>query len=247
MADAHGHPTGVMDPTPCTPQLGGLGPWSDRIPHFRMGFTPSSGEEIQSEYLLPRRHAVEAFAAVRGLSSRIQPLLFVTEIRTVAADQLWMSMNYREDSVALQFTWKREQDAVERITAEIEEALAPFHMRPHWGKLFQMNAATIATLYEPHGDFVRLQERLDRAAPSAISGSSPMCSATPKMDCSAIPGVEGAERDRTTARARVWPGPGSSKSFTQSTCGGASCPWSRSLEGGRVCEPQRRGTRAHPA
>jgi xylitol oxidase len=98
---------------------------------------------------------------VRELSSRIQPLLFVTEIRTVAADQLWMSMNYREDSVALHFTWKREQDAVERITAEIEEALAPFHMRPHWGKLFHMNAATIATLYERHGDFVRLQERLD--------------------------------------------------------------------------------------
>jgi xylitol oxidase len=160
-ATAEMHPTGVMDPTPCTPQLGRPGPWSDRIPHFRMGFTPSSGEEIQSEYLLPRRHAVEAFAAVRGLSSRIQPLLFVTEIRTVAADQLWMSMNYREDSVALHFTWKREQDAVERITAEIEEALAPFQMRPHWGKLFHMNAATIATLYERHGDFVRLQERLD--------------------------------------------------------------------------------------
>jgi alditol oxidase len=52
-------------------------------------------------------------------------------------------------------------DAVERITAEIEEALAPFHMRPHWGKLFHMNAATVATLYERHGDFVRLQERLD--------------------------------------------------------------------------------------
>jgi xylitol oxidase len=160
-ATAEMHPTGVMDPTPCTPQLGRPGPWSDRIPHFRMGFTPSSGEEIQSEYLLPRRHAVEAFAAVRGLSSRIQPLLFVTEIRTVAADQLWMSMNYREESVALHFTWKREQDAVERITAEIEQALAPFHMRPHWGKLFHMNAATIATLYERHGDFVRLQERLD--------------------------------------------------------------------------------------
>jgi xylitol oxidase len=126
-----------------------------------MGFTPSSGEEIQSEYLLPRRHAVEAFAAVRRLGSRIQPLLFVTEIRTVAADRLWMSMNYGEDCVALHFTWQRDQDAVERITAEIEETLAPFQMRPHWGKLFHMNAATVATLYERHGDFVRLQERLD--------------------------------------------------------------------------------------
>src|SRR4029453_2317113 len=112
-ATAEMHPTGRRDPPPSAPPLGARGPWSDRIPPFRMGFTPSSGEEIQSEYLLPRRHAVEAFAAVRGLSSRIQPLLFVTEIRTVARDQLWMSMNYREESVALHFTWKREQDAVD--------------------------------------------------------------------------------------------------------------------------------------
>jgi xylitol oxidase len=160
-ATAEMHPTGVMDPTPCTPQLGRPGPWSDRIPHFRMGFTPSSGEEIQSECLLPRRHAVEAFAAVRGLASRIRPLLQVTEIRTVAADELWMSMNHHEDCVALHFTWKREQDEVERVVAEIEEALAPFRMRPHWGKVFHMDAATIAMLYERHGDFVRLQERLD--------------------------------------------------------------------------------------
>jgi xylitol oxidase len=160
-ATAEQHPTGVLDPTPCTPQLGRPGPWSDRIPHFRMGFTPSSGEEIQSECLLPRRHAVEVFDAMLGLSSRIRPLLQVSEIRTVAADQLWMSMSYGEDCVAIHFTWRREQDAVERIVAEIEEALAPFHVRPHWGKLFHANAATIATLYERHGDFVRLVERLD--------------------------------------------------------------------------------------
>lgn len=160
-ATAEQHPTGVLDPTPCTPQLGRPGPWSDRIPHFRMGFTPSSGEEIQSECLLPRRYAVEAFEAVRGLSSRIRPLLQVSEIRTVAADQLWMSTAYGEDCVAIHFTWQQEQDAVERIAADIEEALAPFQVRPHWGKVFAAKAATIATLYERYGDFVRLVERLD--------------------------------------------------------------------------------------
>lgn len=126
-----------------------------------MGFTPSSGEEIQSECLLPRRHAVEAFEAVRGLSSRIRPLLQVSEIRNVAADQLWMSTAYREDCVAIHFTWRQEQDAVECIAADIEETLAPFHVRPHWGKVFAAKAATIATLFERHGDFVRLVERLD--------------------------------------------------------------------------------------
>jgi xylitol oxidase len=160
-ATAELHPIGVLDPTPCTPQLGRPGPWSDRLPHFRMGFTPSSGEEIQSEFLLPRRHAVAAFAALRRLSGRIQPLLQVSEIRTVAADQLWMSTAYGQDCVAIHFTWKPEQDAVERIAAEIEEALAPFASRPHWGKLFHADAATIATLYERHGDFVHLVEQLD--------------------------------------------------------------------------------------
>ena len=160
-ATAEMHPTGVMDPTPCTLQLGRPGPWSDRIPHFRMGFTPSSGKDIQSECLLPRRHAVEAFAAVRGLSSRIQPLLSVTEIRTVAADQLLRSMNYREDSLALHFAWKREQDAVERITAEIEEVLAPSICAPYWGKLFTGTRRRSPRSTSGMATSCALQERLD--------------------------------------------------------------------------------------
>jgi xylitol oxidase len=126
-----------------------------------MGFTPSSGEEIQSEVLFPREHSVEAFEALRRISDRFRPLLQVAEIRTVAADGLWMSMNHGTDSTAIHFTWQLEQEAVERAVAEIEEALAPFRARPHWGKVFHADAATIASRYPRHGDFVRLQERLD--------------------------------------------------------------------------------------
>jgi alditol oxidase len=150
-----------LDPTPCTPQLGRPGPWSDRLPHFRMGFTPSAGEELQSEHLLPRRHAVEAITAVRALADRIRPLLLVAEIRTVAADRLWMSMNYGEDSVGLHFTWRRDQPAVEKVIVELERVLAPFGARPHWGKLFAATAADLAPRYERHADFVGLVERLD--------------------------------------------------------------------------------------
>jgi xylitol oxidase len=150
-----------LDPTPCTPQLGRPGPWSDRLPHFRMGFTPSAGEELQSEYLLPLRDAVAAITAVRALADRIRPVLLVCEIRTVAADRLWMSMNYGEDSVALHFTWKPEQDAVERVLVELERTLSRFGTRPHWGKLFVAGATDIAPSYERHADFVRLVERLD--------------------------------------------------------------------------------------
>jgi xylitol oxidase len=150
-----------LDPTPCTPQLGRPGPWSDRLPHFRMGFTPSAGEELQSEYLLPLPDAVAAITAVRALADRIRPVLLVCEIRTVAADRLWMSMNYGEDSVALHFTWKPEQDAVERVLVELESTLSRFGTRPHWGKLFVAGATDIAPRYERHADFVRLVERLD--------------------------------------------------------------------------------------
>jgi xylitol oxidase len=150
-----------LDPTPCTPQLDRPGPWSDRLPHFRMGFTPSAGAELQAEYLLPRRHAVAAIAAVRALADRIRPLLLSSEIRTVAADRLWMSMNYGEDTVGLHFTWKPEQPAVEKVIVELERVLAPFGARPHWGKLFAATSADIALLYERHADFVGLVERMD--------------------------------------------------------------------------------------
>jgi alditol oxidase len=155
------HPIFELDATSSTPQLGRPGLWSDRLPHFRMGYTPSNGEEIQSEYLFPRRHAIGAIEAVRALADRIRPILLVSEIRRVAADRLWMSTSYEQDSVAIHFTWKREPEAVQQIVAQIEDALRPFEARPHWGKAFQADAAAIAPLYKRHSDFVRLQERLD--------------------------------------------------------------------------------------
>src|SRR6266496_4191129 len=155
------NPIFELDPTSCTPQLGRPGLWSDRLPHFRMGYTPSRGQETQSEYLFPRRHAMGAIEAVRALAEGMRPILLVSEIRRVAADRLWMSMNYEEDSVAIHFTWKREPEAVQQMVDQIEDALSPFEARPHWGKVFHADAAAIAALYKRHSDFVRLLERLD--------------------------------------------------------------------------------------
>jgi xylitol oxidase len=150
------HPIPGIDPVNCTAQLGVPGPWWDRLPHFRMGFTPSAGEELQSEYLIPRRHAIGAIEAVRGLADQIQPHLQVSEIRTIAADGLWMSAQYGTDTIGIHFTWTREPDAVRRVLAQIEPALAPFEARPHWGKLFLS-----APAYERRDDFLALAERLD--------------------------------------------------------------------------------------
>ena len=155
------HPILGLDPVNCTPQLGVPGPWADRLPHFRMGFTPSAGEELQSEYIVHRSDAVAAIEAVRGVAAAVRPVLQVSEIRTIAADALWMSPQYGRDTVALHFTWSPEPAAVRRALAEVERVLAPFGARPHWGKLFLAGAGEIAALYERHGDFVALLDRID--------------------------------------------------------------------------------------
>ena len=155
------HPVLGLDPVNTTPQLGVPGPWSDRLPHWRMGFTPSTGEELQSEYLVPRRHAAATIQALRPLGEVVRPVLQVSEIRTVAADRLWMSPQYGQDTIGVHFTWTPDQDAVGRVLVDVEAALAPFAARPHWGKVFLADAAAIAPLYARLPDFARLVVRLD--------------------------------------------------------------------------------------
>ena len=155
------HPILGLDPVHCSPQLGDAGLWSDRLPHFRMGFTPSSGQELQSEYLMPRDHAVAAIEAVRALADVVAPVLLVSELRTVAADELWMSPQYGQDTVGVHFTLDADPEGVGRALEEVEAALMPLRGRPHWGKLFLAEAAAVAPLYPRLEDFAALRARLD--------------------------------------------------------------------------------------
>jgi alditol oxidase len=155
------HPILGMDPVNATRQLGVPGPWWDRLPHFRMGFTPSNGDEIQSELHLPREHAVAAIETLRGLGELLRPVLQVCELRTIAADALWLSEQHERDTVALHFTWTPEPARVERVMAELEAAMAPFEPRPHWGKVFTADAGEIARRYPRLPDFLALAGRLD--------------------------------------------------------------------------------------
>ncbi|MBT2554083.1 FAD-binding protein [Arthrobacter sp. ISL-5] len=155
------HPLPGVSAENCTEQLGVAGTWAERLAHFRMAFTPSSGEELQSEYFVPREHAVAAIGIMRGLSEAVTPLLQVAEIRTVAHDRLWLSPAYGQASVGLHFTWKPDQEAVERVLPLIEEGLAPLGARPHWAKLFTADAAALAPLYPRFADFRKLAEGMD--------------------------------------------------------------------------------------
>ena len=158
LASAERHPLPDSDTASSTTQGGIPGPWIDRLPHFRMSFTPSNGDELQSEYLVPRRHAVAAISVIRALGERIIPHLYVSELRTMAADSLWLSGAYDTDAIGIHFTWKFDPPAVLALLPVLEEALAPFDARPHWGKLFH---SVRRELYPKLGDFVTLAEEFD--------------------------------------------------------------------------------------
>jgi xylitol oxidase len=144
-----------------TPQGGVHGPWLDRLPHFRLEFTPSSGHELQSEYLLPRDHATAAFAELRRLGPQLAPLLQASEVRTVAADTLWLSSSYDRDVVGIHFTWLPDSRAVHAVLPAIEEALLPLGGRPHWGKCFVAQGRQLEPLYPRFADFRELVARTD--------------------------------------------------------------------------------------
>lgn len=161
LATRHLHPIGSLSAESCTPQLGLSGPWYERLPHFRMAFTPSSGEELQSEYLVPRQQALAALQAVEQLKERIAPLLQICEVRTIAADNLWLSPCYQQPRVGLHFTWIKDWEAVRQLLPLIEQALEPFNAIPHWGKLFTMPASRVQALYPKLADFQGLLQHYD--------------------------------------------------------------------------------------
>ncbi|WP_350278146.1 FAD-binding protein [Kribbella sp. HUAS MG21] len=161
LADGPRHPIKVMPADYATQQGGVPGPWNERLPHFRLEFTPSNGDELQSEYFVARERAAEAFDVLRALGNRFAPVIQVSEVRTIAADELWLSPSQGRDTVALHFTWIQDEALVRPVVAALEEALAPLDARPHWGKVFAADATTLAERYPRVKDFIGLATRHD--------------------------------------------------------------------------------------
>jgi xylitol oxidase len=155
------HPLNGLSAASSTPQLGAVGSWNNRLPHFRLDVVPSSGDELQSEYFVSRHQASDAIRVVSRLRQQVQPLLQVTELRSIAADGLWLSPSYQRDTVAIHFTWIRDEAAVSTVLGDVERALAPFAAVPHWGKLSVAPPATVSAHYEHVEEFRSLANSLD--------------------------------------------------------------------------------------
>ena len=162
-APAARNPVPGLPPDTCTGQLGVPGRWFERLPHFRPGFTPSAGDELQSEYLLPAGHAVAALHALNRVRDRLAPVVRICEVRMIAADDLWLSPCYRQDSVAFHFTWIPDTASVLPVVTLLERQLAPFGARPHWGKIFTTPPAELHSHYERLPDFLDLAQHYDPA------------------------------------------------------------------------------------
>jgi xylitol oxidase len=155
------HPISSLSAENCTPQMGVPGPWHERLPHFKMGFTPSAGKELQTEYFVPREDSYAAIKAVGQLHDQISPHLQITEVRCIDADDLWMSPCNHQPSTTIHFTWQPDWPAVSKLLPLIEAQLAPYKAKPHWGKLFTMSRRRLAALYPRMTDFQQLLLKYD--------------------------------------------------------------------------------------
>lgn len=155
------HPIPGMPEENCTAQRGIRGPWHERLPHFKMNFTPSSGAELQSEYFVPLPLAYKAIMAINQMREHFSSHLLISELRTVDADNFWMSPCYQQPCLAIHFTWQQNWASVSKILPKIEEKLAPFGARPHWAKLFTMQSSRLKLLYKRLPDFQKLVSEYD--------------------------------------------------------------------------------------
>lgn len=158
-ADGQRHPIPGVDGAACTPQLGEVGPWFARLPHFRLEFTPSAGEELQSEHLVPQALAPRAVAAAREVLERHRDLVLVSELRSMAADDLWLSSAHQRSGVGIHTTWVQDESRVHAAVAELESVLEPYEFRPHWGKVF--STSELARRYPRWDDAVALVREAD--------------------------------------------------------------------------------------
>ncbi len=160
LAVANQHPVKVNDPSTCTEQMGAPGKWLYRLPHFKLDSSPASGDEVQTEYLVDRKYVKEYIEELSLIGDEIADKVYATEIRTIKADNLWLSGAYERPTVGFHFTWKKSAD-IETFLPKIEQILGQNGGRPHWGKLFSTNKNQLITRYPKFSNFQQLLKKYD--------------------------------------------------------------------------------------
>jgi xylitol oxidase len=155
------HPVDELSGHACTKQLRVPGPWCERLPHFLIDRIPASGEEIQSEYFVDRAHAMAAIEALRAFKPEMADIFMIGEIRTVAQDDLWLSMAYGRETVAFHFSWFMHPARLAELQPKLDGLFAQFDARPHWGKTADYRGEYLERVYPKFGDFRALRQRLD--------------------------------------------------------------------------------------
>ena len=161
LATRKSNPIREADSAAATEQFGLPGPWFERLPHFKLDFTPSFGEELQTEYFIDRKDAPAALNAIYKIREELSELIMVCEMRTVAQDENWLSEAYGRETFVFHFTWRPNIPAVEKLLLKIEASLEPFNARPHWGKVFTNNAFDFSSLYPKFNSFLTYRGTYD--------------------------------------------------------------------------------------
>ncbi|MET0784895.1 MAG: D-arabinono-1,4-lactone oxidase [Leifsonia flava] len=117
----------------------------------------------EMEYALPREAVPSAMREVRQLIDRNDwRVSFPLEVRSAAADDLWLSTASGRDTgyIAVHRYYREDQRP---YFSAVEAIMRAHDGRPHWGKMHDLEAAELATMYPRFDDFVALRDRLDPA------------------------------------------------------------------------------------
>jgi FAD/FMN-containing dehydrogenase len=115
----------------------------------------------EMEYSVPEASGVACFGALAArLRERHSGVAWPLEIRTVAADDAWLSPAHGRATCAISVHQDGRKPHAE-VFADLEPIFWEHGGRPHWGKWHRCDASRLAPLYPRWKDFVALREHFD--------------------------------------------------------------------------------------
>ncbi|MEV7554161.1 D-arabinono-1,4-lactone oxidase [Amycolatopsis sp. NPDC089917] len=118
---------------------------------------------VESEFAIPRESLQDVFAELRAFVPKLEnPVAFPVEVRVAAADDIWLSTANGRDSAYIaihQFVGMPYREYFAGFASIVGEVGG----RPHWGKMHDLDAATLRSRYPRFDDFTRVRKEVDPA------------------------------------------------------------------------------------